>query len=88
MGWTNSFKGTNQDPKRARRSRAQGSSLRLSPEQATAIAKLANTARCDAVELQDAGDHALVRRFDVDGQPIDELAVYPADDEDTTPATP
>lgn len=82
MAWTNSFKGTNQDPSRSRQRGGRASRLRLSPEQAAAIAKIANTARCDAVELEDRGDCALVRRFDVEGQLMDEVSVYPADEDD------
>ena len=85
MPWTNSFKGTNQDPKRARRRRAEAAPLRLTPEQATAIAEIANTARCDAVELEDRGESVLVRRLGVEGDPIDELSVYPADEDDPAP---
>ena len=87
MAWTNSFRGTNQDPKRSRRLGVQPARLRLSPEQATAIAKIANTARCDAVELEDGGDCTIVRRFDVDGELMDELTVYPADEDETAGAT-
>lgn len=82
MGLTKALLHSTGDPSASREDAPRLPRLRVSPEQATAIANLANTARCDAVEIEDQGDCVLVRRFDVKGGAIDELLVYPADEED------